>query len=217
MNFNFSISAALKRAWHIYKKHVWFFLGIAAVMLLLNVASREYEQHFIIEALIIIAVIVWSYVGLSVSLAAADGKEDLLRFDALKSHIPTFRLLAKYVIVGIVSAFIVLAGLVLLVIPGIYFLVRLTFSKLAIIDRKGSVKQSLKYSWHMVKGDAFWTVFLTLLVCLVLIVVGALTVIGLLITYPLVFLIMALLYRALGKREQASIIEQPLEIEQAAI
>jgi hypothetical protein len=213
MNFQFSIGEALKRAWHIYKKHVWFFLGIALVMLILNIASHEREHHFIMQMIIVVAGVVWSYVGISVSLAAVDGKDDLLHFGAIKSHFPTYRLLAKYVIVGVATGLIFLAGLVLLIIPGIYFLVRLTFSKLAIIDRKGSVKQSLRYSWYLVKKDVFWTVFLTVIVSLLLILVGALTVVGLLVTYPLAFLMVALLYRALGKREQASVVEQLLELE----
>jgi uncharacterized membrane protein len=212
MNFQFSIGAALKRAWNIYKKHFWFFLGLSFVMLVLNFSTRG-KHSLIIEAVIVAAVIIWNYVWLSVSLAAIDGKEHLLRFDTIKSHFPGFRAIAKYLIVSVAAALVILAGLVLLVVPGIYFLVRLSFSKLAAIDRKGSVKQALRYSWYLVKKDVFWTVFLTVIVSIALMLIGVVTVIGLVIAYPLVSMLVAQLYRALEKRADVAVIEQPLEIE----
>jgi uncharacterized membrane protein len=87
---------------------------------------------------------------------------------------------------------------VLLIIPGLYFLTRLAFANIAYVDRQQSVKKSLSYSWHLVKGKIFWTVFLVLIIEICLIMLGTITLmIGLLLTSPLAMLLVVHLYRAL--------------------
>lgn len=214
MEFNFSIRNALKESWAIFKARPWFFVGLAFVMLVIN-AFSGFNDNNIIKVIIIIAAIIWSYVWLSVVLHAIDNKTGMLDYESLKLHLPTFRQFFTLVAVGIVTGIIVLAGFVMLIIPGIYFMMRLAFSNLAYVDRREGIKDTLRYTWHLVKGDTFWTVFLTIMVAIALIFLGVLAaVVGVLVTYPLAMLLLANLYRSLTKFHalQEQVVVQPQEI-----
>jgi uncharacterized membrane protein len=196
-SFNFSIRRALAESWRIYVRHAVFFSCIALVLLILNVFARN-SDHAWMRVLIAIVAIIWSYVWLSVSLAAVDGKEELLQVNKLERHLPSGRDFLKLIGIGIVTSIFIALGFIALIIPGFYFLCRLAFANLAFVDKKGSVIEPIRRSWHLVKGKIFWTVFLVMLIVLVLIVGGALLfVVGMLITYPIAMILHAKLYRAL--------------------
>lgn len=197
MKFTFSIGTALKQSWQSFARHPLFFGGLAFVMIIFNLFTSTHHQVWLL-AIVIIAAILWSYVWISVALAAVDGKEAILNFKSLSVHMPTARQFFMIVAIGITVAVIAAVGLVLLIIPGIYFLTRLAFATISFVDHQGSVKKSLEHSWHLVQGKIFWTVLLVLLIEIVLIIVGSIPLmIGLLVTYPLSMLLIVRLYRAL--------------------
>lgn len=214
MEFNFSIRNAIKKAWALFRIRPWYFVGLAFVMLVINVFSN-FHENIIIRVVIITAAIIWSYTWLSIVIATVDGKEGTLGYQNLKLHLPTFKQFFMLVCVGIATGIIVIAGFIMLIIPGIYFMVRLAFSNLAYVDRQRGVRETLKYTWHLVKGDIFWTVFLTIMVAIALIFLGVLAaVVGVLVTYPLAMLVLAQLYRSLVEHHaaQEQLVEQPAEI-----
>lgn len=218
MTFNFSIRTALKESWTIFRTHPWYFIALSAVMVLLNIVGNNQSNHPGVIALMvlsIIASIIWSYVWLSVSLSAADAKHELLTFKTLRHHLPSVRNFFYILGVGIMTGLFVLLGLIALIIPGIYIMVRLMFANLAYVDRKGRVMQSLRYSWHLVKGDVFWTVLLTMFVSFCIMILGIVALgIGMLIAYPVGMLLIAKLYRALTlNHEEQAVIVQPEELE----
>ncbi len=230
MTLTFSIRNALKKAWQIFARHPLFFSTMAFVMIIFNLFSRTHSRNVALMILVIIAVILWSYVWISVSLAAVDGKEDTLTFNSLSSHMPNVREFFTMVGVAIAAALIVaigffvplflgillvsslsfayislglkllaVLGFIILLIPGMYLLVRLMFATIAYVDRQGSIIQSVRYSWHLVRGNVFWTVFLTMIAELALVIAGSLLfVVGLLVAYPLAILLIIQLYRTLS-------------------
>lgn len=211
--FEFSIRAALKRAWTIFAKHYVYFLVLSLVMVVFNIVSKN--DDLIPTILVAIASLIWSYVALSSSLAAVDGREGILSFDALKLHLPTFKQFFLFVGLALASMIFIGAGFILLVIPGIYFLVRLMFSNFAFIDRKEGIVPSMKYSWHLVKGDVFWTALLGLMVSVVMMFIGVILFgVGILVAYPLAMLFLAILYRELAthQAQTSAVVEQPKEI-----
>ncbi len=202
--FTFSITDNIRTAWATFKRHAWFYVGITIIMGLLNIPdSLKEEQHIVLTIAISIVSIVFSYMLLSIFLRAVDGKDEVLRFSALRTHLPTFHQFLMIIEIGILVGLAVLGGLVLLIIPGIYILVRFSLAQFAYIDRNGRAINALRYSWKLVTKDVFWTVLLTLLTAIVLIVVGAVFFgIGLLVTYPIAMLLIAQLYRALTLRSE---------------
>lgn len=144
--------------------------------------------------------IVWSFVWIKISLAVVRGGESTLTFASLRNMLPTGTQFLKLIGVGLLTGIIVLGGFVALIIPGVYFMARLAFVNLSFVDKNLGVAASIKYSWHLVSGERFWTVLLVLIVALVLIVIGALTYgIALVVLYPLAMLLIAHLYKALDE------------------
>lgn len=89
-------------------------------------------------------------------------------------------------------------GFVLLILPGIYLLVRLFFYDYLIIDRGAGILECLSESWRITAGFTNTMRLLGLLVLLILInLLGALACgVGLLLTWPITFLATLAFYRS---------------------
>ncbi len=221
--FTFSIKAALRTCWGLFRERPWFYMGMTLILIVLSAPGELGDQHVLLQIFAMILSLIFSYIWLSVSLAAVDAKHDLLSFRALGKHLPTLRQFILLVEVAILTALMVLGGFILLIIPGIYFMTRLAFSQLSLIDNKGRAIAAIKDSWRLVTRDVFWTVLLTILVVVCLAIVGMLLFgIGIIVTYPVATLLLAYLYRTLTRRDGGAITiepiaETPIEAKQADI
>jgi len=105
--------------------------------------------------------------------------------------------LLRMVGASIVYGLIVVAGLILLVVPGIYLALRLQFYSYYIIDKNAGAIDSLKMSWKATEGNVI-NIFLFELLLIGINILGAIAlVVGLLITIPVSFIAVTLLYRKL--------------------
>lgn len=196
--FTFSISDALRDSWKVFKRHVWFFLVMAFVSIVLGYSGNGDRMPLLIAILASIASVLWSIMWLKVSLAAARGDESKLSFAKLEQMVPRLREVFMIIGIGLLGGLLILCGLILLVIPGLYVLVRLSFASLVYLDRHDGIRASLRYSWNITK-PALWTVALTLIVVVALYIAGiAFLGVGLLIAYPLAMMLTARLYVALS-------------------
>jgi hypothetical protein len=73
------------------------------------------------------------------------------------------RVLGSLIVISLLSALVVLGGLLLLVIPGIVFAIRLVAAVPALVAENVRGSEALRRSWRLVKGDG-WYVFGWLLV-----------------------------------------------------
>lgn len=214
MNFDFPIRKTLRTSWGTYKTHWQFFFVLSLVTVLLNSISGLLENlhgmFYVYGTLCLVLFgIVWSFVWIKISLAVVRGEEAMLSFGSLRNMLPTGSQFLKLIGVGMLTGIIVLTGFVALIIPGVYFMTRLAFANLSLVDKNLTPGAAVKYSWHLVSGERFWTVLLVLLVSLVLIAIGAFTYgIALIVLYPIVMLLIAQLYKAL---DDFRIAQGPLE------
>jgi hypothetical protein len=222
MEFTFSIRGALKEAWDLFKKHIWFFVGLSAISVILNFIGGGKHTPGIVSLILTIASFIWSIVLVKFSLAAADGKDESLSFNKIQSMLPTGKQALGFLGVALLGGLLILGGLVLLIIPGIYIAIRLSVANLSFIDKNQGVKASLKSSWDMIKGSTFWTAVLVMIASVFLYMIGlVLFGIGILVTYPLAMILMAKFYRALTVQnnqhsvagESTATVVQPVEIE----
>ncbi|RYD35709.1 MAG: DUF4339 domain-containing protein [Verrucomicrobiaceae bacterium] len=89
----------------------------------------------------------------------------------------------------------VFIGLILLIVPGIYLLIRLGYFLPAIVDRNLGAVDSLKYSWELTRNSAL-PIFLLWIVSALLIFAGALLLgIGLIYAMPVVSIATVAVYR----------------------
>jgi len=90
---------------------------------------------------------------------------------------------------------IVIAGLVLLIVPGIYFALRLSAYQSAIVDRNLGPVEALKYSWSLGTSNVL-ALFVMALFTFGIYIAGCLAlIVGLLFAYPMVFLMWTVGYR----------------------
>lgn len=207
-----SLRALLKRAWQLYKQHLWLLVFLTALQFLLSSGERVGIAVHIISA---IALILVTFVTTRVSLFIVDGKP--VRWNQ-KDLWPTPRQYLKFFLLILATMVLVIGGAVLLIIPGFYILVRLYFGTYSFVDTgAGNVSAAMKRSWSLVKGKLFWKVVLWIIVSAALNIAGILLLwIGLLVALPITWLTTALLFREIEKRaasQEANIIPQPPELE----
>jgi uncharacterized membrane protein len=98
---------------------------------------------------------------------------------------------------GILYFLIVLAGTILLIIPGIYWAVRYRFSMYAVIDEGLGPVDAIKRSGQLTRG-VWWHLFLFYLVMIGINIIGTcLCIIGLLFAIPVMIVAEAYIFRSL--------------------
>ncbi len=223
MEFTFGIRKTLREAWALFVKHLWFFVGISAVAVVLNLVGAGKHIPTLVKIILMIATFIWGIVMMKFSLAAADGKEELFSFKHIQDMLPDWKQALGMLGVGLLGGLIILCGFVLLIIPGLWIAFRFSLSNLAYLDKGEGVRKALRSSYEMTRGHIFWTTVLVALVAGVLYVVGIIFFgIGILVTYPLAMILMAKYYRALTVHhghtapQAAPIVVQATEIEAPA-
>ncbi len=99
---------------------------------------------------------------------------------------------------SILYGLIVLAGLILLIIPGIYLALRFQFYSYYIIDKNAGAVDSLRMSWKVTERNLI-NIFLFELLLVGINILGAIALlVGLLVTIPLSLIAVTLLYRKLA-------------------
>lgn len=86
----------------------------------------------------------------------------------------------KLVLLSLISAILLIAGLMLFVIPGIYLMVPLSMAVAILVFKECSASEALSYSFDLIKNH-WWMTFLTLLVVWLLVYI-----IGLVFQVPLI-------------------------------
>lgn len=107
-------------------------------------------------------------------------------------EIPQFRLQdfsLQYLGLYFVFAMIVFAGLVVLILPGIYLFLRLQFADMVLVVERGTINHALRRSWDLTRN----VTFKVLLLGMINSVLRALFIVG----YPLMIAIHASMYKQL--------------------
>lgn len=190
MDTLFSKKDLLKSGWAKTKENFWFlFLLLVAVLVISGATSGFPPVGIIVGIFMSISII-------TISLIITDGGKPTFN-DTFKKY-SHWKVFVNYLLSSLLNVVIVLVGLILLVIPGIYFALRLQFYKFLIVDKEdiGPV-MAIKESWKMTQGHT-WNLFLFTLLIILLNFVGLLALgVGLFVTVPVSFLAYAMLYKKL--------------------
>ncbi|MEX0587180.1 MAG: DUF975 family protein [Patescibacteria group bacterium] len=201
---DFSISEALAFGWDVTQKNFFLILSLLVVAFLgpslVSKLAGLVRDTFPIFALLldlggwVLGVIL--QIGLvNVSLKFADGKKP--RMADLFSTYPMF---FNYLLASIIYGLIVLAGTILLIVPGVVWAIQFWPYVYVLVGKKVGVLESLDRSSKMtagVKGQ----LFLFLLALLGINLLGALALaVGLLVSIPVTMVASAWVYRRLSDR-----------------
>ena len=206
MNGSFSKTEALKFGWQALKNHLLFLAGLMALILMLNLLP-EVGRWQTLERAPTLAFF-WAVAGyliqmatqmglIRISLKLVDGKQP--RYGELFEDLATF---GRYLAVNLLFVLIIMAGLLLLVLPGIVWSVKYQFAPFLIVDRHPGIKESFKKSAEMTAG-AKREVFLFFLLVMGINLAGLLAFgIGVFTTLPATMIAYAFVYRKLLERQR---------------
>jgi len=199
---SFSKKEALTYAWKTFKKH-WQFLIVviiivAAVNFVPTLFQEEIQNNFpafnLALSLVLWVVQMLVSIGLIViSLRFVDGKKPEIA--DLYKH---YNYLLTYFLSSLVYGLIVLVGLILLIVPGVIWAIRLQFYQYFIVDKNMGPLVSIKASGRITKGHT-WNLFLLGLIFIGLSIVGLIAFgIGFFIAWPVIMLATAYVYRKIS-------------------
>ncbi len=201
----FSSGEALKLGWKATKEHFWFFVGVLLIMFAFSIVLGSLGEAAkkvlpIYTAVQILSFIANSLLGMgAINIALKIHNNEEASFADLFSCWP---LLLKFIAANILYFLIVLAGLLLLIIPGIIWAVKFQFFSYFVVDKRLGPLEALKKSAIITKGAKLdILIFDILLLGIILLGIFAFLV-GLFVAIPVMWLAQAFVYKKLCAYEQ---------------
>ncbi len=205
MNKTFSITDLFKEAWGLTRKHLNFLIGVGVVSFLINFILNESDRgmssffpHLIGGILSII--FMTGMIGIALHVARGNTPN----VDQFKTSFD--ECLNMFVGIFLVSI-CVLIGFVLLIIPGIIALTRLSMTFYIIKDQKMSAWSAIEESWRITKGFG-WKVFTFSFFCVLIAFISIIPFgLGFIISIPLMYIAQALLYMKISGGHAETVVE----------
>jgi len=197
----FSIKESLSFGWGIMKSNFWFFVGLLLIVWGVSLVYGLIEDQ-IREQRVLSLIVNLTFFILNIIITMGAIKIALKFHDGQKGRIvdlfSCFRLFFKYVSGSVVYGLIILAGLILLVVPGIIWAIKFQFFGYFIVDKELGAVEALKQSAKITK-DAKWTLLLFGSLSGLINFLGALLLlVGLFATIPTTMMAKAFVYRKLS-------------------
>jgi len=199
----FPISESVRYGWDVFKDNVGFFIGFLIIILLVNFFfsffANLFERKlpffaFLFSLGSLLAGIVINIVAIKIALRFCDGKATPKMRD-ISFSAATFY---KFVLGYFLYTLIVLAGFLLLIIPGIIWSIKYLYIVYLIVDKESGPLEAMKQSARITDGVK-WELFAFMLLLMVINMAGALFfIIGLFVTIPVTMVAMAYMYRKLS-------------------
>ncbi|MFH1186580.1 MAG: hypothetical protein V1697_00200 [Candidatus Levyibacteriota bacterium] len=200
-NTHFSKKEAIKLGFQTAKKNIIFFIGIFVIVTLVfalttliqsSTVFNKDAASFIIGNILVFVVNMVIDMGLiRIAIKFADHEKPV--FSDL-FYTPS---LINYILTSVMSSVIVLIGLVLFIVPGIIFALKIQFSSYLVVDKGLGPVEAIQKSWRMTKGVK-WNLFLFALLLMFINLAGLIAlVVGLFISVPLTMVANAFVYRKL--------------------
>ena len=202
----FSPGPIIRKGWEFTRNNIIVMLGLLLLEIVIYVilsligGSDTYSVRYILISLI--SALVLQYYSLAfykITLDITDGGEaGFSVFSKVK------RLFIPYFFTNVVVGIIVLAGLVIFIIPGVYLWVRLAYAPMFVITNGANPLDAIQQSWSLTSGF-FWPVLGLGLLLLLLNVLGVIAlVVGFFITSIITMFAYTISFRTLEQLQNQS-------------
>ncbi|MEI6316451.1 MAG: DUF975 family protein [bacterium] len=187
----FSTGAVLKEASAIMRSKFWPIIGqYFVIVFLLGILFRV-----IFGNAAIVGSLITSYIA--VKWAFAYINKGSFSFDDIFEGV-TFKKFVYFVVAIFLVGLSIVGGMILLIIPGIIFAIRLAFVKFIMVEKEMKPMEALRESKRITKGYR-WKLFWFFLVVLFINILGLICLfVGLLYTAPLTALATVIVYKKLS-------------------
>ena len=194
----FSIKEALLFGWHKTRLHSGLLFKILITLFALMVAQELVSvvlKQSVIGFLAVFALTVAQFVAgvglVLVTLRIAQG-----RHASYENIVPPLQTLWQYAVAHLLAGLIILLGLILLIVPGIYFIIRFSMVRFLVLEGAG-IKGSLKKSGELTEGIKWQLLGFLIVLCLVNLLGLLFFFVGLLVTIPVSMIAYAHVYQKL--------------------
>ena len=183
MEPKFIISEVFSTAWKGTKSQLWILAGLLIGYCILSFTLTAFALFSIIFSL-----------GYMKNIfQALDGEEP--QFSAYGQQTKN---IITYFLASLITGFVVLAGFLFFIIPGIYLALRLQFFQAFIIEENAGIIESLHKSWEITKGQVLPLFILALVMIGILILGCILFGIGIFVAVPLIYMMYGYVFRKLN-------------------
>jgi uncharacterized membrane protein len=202
----FSKQEAVNYGFKLAKENLFFFvilfviaiLVLAVISILGVLARHEPAFAFVLWLLRTIVNLVIGIGVTNICLKFLDNKKP--QYKDLFYYKP----IVNFFLASLVEGLIVLGGFILLIIPGIFFALRLQYATYLVVDKNLGPMEAIKTSWRITKGNVWNLFFFGILLFLINILGVLCLLIGLFITVPLSMLATTFVYRKLLLQSKAA-------------
>ncbi|MDR0572810.1 MAG: glycerophosphoryl diester phosphodiesterase membrane domain-containing protein [Tannerella sp.] len=195
-------SDIFRAAWKGLKSQFWLlvglFIGFTIIYSLLNLFAIPAKGETMsisgvivfILCIILYCLFVMGY--LKNCLQTLDGEEpQFSAYGQMTRRLPAF--IPAYILFSIIISI----GFALLIIPGIYLMLRLQFFYASMVDENAGIIESFKRSWEITKGHTLG-LFILMFIMILISFIGTIALfIGIFVAVPLIMLIYGYTYRKL--------------------
>jgi uncharacterized membrane protein len=207
-NLTLDTGKAISYGWESVKKDLWYFVGIAVVSVIIssiadNPGQRNNKDLYNVNFWSILTpfLTAWMVCGYTkLSLSYQSGKK-LPFTDLFKQFKYFWRVLGATILVGLIVGL----GLLLFIIPGIYFALRFQLTNTLIVDKNLGILEAMRQSSKLTEGIKLqlFGFNLTLLGVLIL---GLLALgVGIFVAIPVIWLAGVVVYRQISSQQPASL------------
>jgi uncharacterized membrane protein len=213
MTTTFAPGEAIKFGWEKMKKHFWFFAGLLIITWLVQVVPTGIAnifKHRVLFLYILLVIAAW-VIQFIVKMGVIRITLDIIDKGeaSLNTLFSRTELLGKFILGAVLYGLIVLAGLILLVVPGIVWAIKYQFFGYLIVDKNLGPLEAIKKSGEITSGNKSNLFLLGILFFLINLAGAICLLVGLFATIPTTMVAMAYVYRKLMGELTAS---DPTEI-----
>ncbi|MEN2282372.1 hypothetical protein AAGF08_09560 [Algoriphagus sp. SE2] len=202
---DFNISKIIDKAWAMFKARAMFHIGFAFLILNIQFVFTFYLEDFVfIYSIFLAPPLVAGFYLVANRMSQGEYVDFQNYFDGFKYILPL-------IIVNLLTGIFILCGIILLILPGIYLGVAYLFSLLFVLFGGFDFWPAMEYSRKLVNTN-WWKFFGFVLVLLLINIGGFLClIVGLLVTIPLTYLSVYVLFEELtiDAAEDLEVISKP--------
>lgn len=201
MEPKFTVSEVFNTSWKYTKSQIWVLAGLLIGYMILSCIISVFSmpaQGSIKGGIItyLISLVIQSLFTLGYTknlLQTMDGEEP--QFSAYGQQA---RKLITAIVAALLYSIVIAVGLIFLIIPGLYLVIRLQFYLLLIVEEDCGIIESLQKSWELTRGQAM-PLFALLFASICILIVGViLFFIGIFVAIPLVAMMQCYAFRKLN-------------------
>jgi uncharacterized membrane protein len=201
MTTTFNIDEAIKFGWEKMKKHFWFFVGLLIITCLLQIIPSGIANIFKQKAVFLyflLTIVAW-IIQIIVKMGLIKIILDVI--DKGETNLSTLfsctQLLGRFILGSILYGLIVMAGFILLIVPGIIWAIKYQYFSYLILDKNLGPLEAIKKSGEITMGNKGKLFGLGILLGLINVAGAICLLIGLFATIPTTMVAMAYVYRKL--------------------